>query len=214
MPVEGPQFPVNLIVKGRRCLVVGAGPIAARKAESLIVCGALVVMVAPEVSDAAAILETAGQVEIVRRRYEADDLQGAWLVVTATGDREVDAAVFADATSRHIWVNSADDPDRCSFTLPAVVRQGPVMVTVGTGGHSPALAAWLRAKLTDEIGPEYAVLADLLAMAREQVRGSGRSTEGLDWPSVIDSGMLELIRRGEIPLAKERLQAWLSSSSE
>jgi precorrin-2 dehydrogenase/sirohydrochlorin ferrochelatase len=214
VPVDGPQYPVNLVVAGRRCLVVGAGRIAARKAEGLLACGADVHLVAPDVGDEAAALEADGVVTIRRRAFEPADLDGAWLATTATGDPAVDGAVSAAAEARRIWVNAADDPDHCSFTLPAVVRQGPVMVTVATGGHSPALATWLKRHIADELGPEFAVLAALLAAAREQVRESGRSTEGLDWLSAIDSGMLELIRRGEVPLAKERLQAWLSSSSE
>jgi precorrin-2 dehydrogenase/sirohydrochlorin ferrochelatase len=214
VPIDGPQYPANLVVAGRRCLVVGAGRIAVRKAVGLLACDAIVQLVAPEVSVEAAELERDGRLTIRRGPFAADDLDAVWLVVTATGNPEVDAQVAAEATERRIWCNSADDPANCTFTLPAVVRQGPVMVTVATGGHSPALATSLKQHIAAELGPEYAVLASLLAEAREQVRGSGRSTEDLDWPSVIDSGMLEHIRRGETPLAKERLQAWLSSSSE
>lgn len=214
MPVEGPQYPVGLILGGKRCVVVGGGAVAARKVRGLLHCGADVVAVAPAVGDEIAGLAEQGTVTLRRRPWEPADLDGAWLVVTATGDTAVDAAVHAEAERRLLWCNAADDPSHCSFTLPAVARQGPVVVTVATGGRSPALAVWLRDQIAAGLGPEYEVLADLLAEAREEVRGCGRSTEDLDWPAAIDSGMLELIRRGEVPLAKERLQAWLSSSSE
>jgi precorrin-2 dehydrogenase/sirohydrochlorin ferrochelatase len=133
--------------------------------------------------------------------------------VTATDDGDVNRAVFEDGEARRTWVNAADDPRSCSFTLPSVVRQGPVMVTVATGGHSPALATWLRRHVEGELGPEYAELAGLLAEARADLQAAGRSTEGLNWLSAIDSGMLELIRLGDVGRAKERLQACLSSSS-
>lgn len=211
MPVEGPQYPANLVLTGRRVLVVGAGAIAARKVDGLLACGADVVVVAPVVGDAIRALAGSGALELLERAYRPDDLDAAWLAVTATDDPEVNRAVFEDGEARRMWVNAADDPVSCSFTLPSVVRQGPVMVTVATGGHSPALATWLKRHVAGELGPEYAVLAGILAEARSQLQAEGRSTEGLNWLSAIDSGMLELIRLGDVGRAKERLQACLSS---
>ena len=209
MPVDVPLYPVNLLVAGRRCLVVGGGPVAARKAEGLVACGAVVHVVATEVG--AEVRALAG-VTWDERPYDRGDLAGYRLVVTATGVPDVDAAVFADGEAAGIWVNSADDPANCSFTLPAVVRRGPVVVTVSTGGHSPALAVWLKERIGAQVGPEYEVLARLLSEERDAVRAQGRSTEGMDWRSALDSDMLELIRSGRVQQAKERLQACLSSS--
>jgi siroheme synthase-like protein len=213
VPVEGPQYPANLVLAGRRVLVVGAGTVAARKIEGLLGCGARVVVVAPAVGDEVQALADDGRVELHRRAYRPGDLDGAWLAVTATDDPATNRAVFDDGEAGRVWVNAADDPLSCSFTLPSVVRQGPVMVTVATGGHSPALATWLRRHVASELGPEYAQLAGLLAEARAQLQAEGRSTEGVNWLSAIDSGMLELIRLGDVGRAKERLQACLSSSS-
>ncbi len=208
MPVDVPLYPVNLLVAGRRCLVVGGGPIAARKAEGLLACGATVHVVASQVGADMRALDVTWD----ERPYRTGDLAGSRLVVTATGVAEVDAAVFADGEVAGIWVNSADDPEHCSFTLPAVVRRGPVVLTVSTGGHSPALAVWLKERIGAHIGPEYEVLAGLLSEERDAVRAQGRSTEGVDWRSALDSDMLELIRSGRVQQAKERLQACLSSS--
>ena len=91
------------------------------------------------------------------------------------------------------------------------MRQGDLVVTIGTGGRSPALATWLRRRLTEELGPEYATLLDVLSDAREELRSEGRSTEEPDWQSAIDSGMLELIRAGRVDEAKEILRGCLSS---
>ncbi|HEX2738309.1 MAG TPA: bifunctional precorrin-2 dehydrogenase/sirohydrochlorin ferrochelatase, partial [Acidimicrobiia bacterium] len=123
----------------------------------------------------------------------------------------VNRAVFAAGEERGIWVNSADDPGNCSFTLMSVIRRGDLVLTIGTGGRSPALAAWLRQRLSDEIGPEYEILLGVLAQARESLRDSGRSSEDANWQGALDSGMLELIRAGRIDEAKELLQACLSS---
>jgi siroheme synthase (precorrin-2 oxidase/ferrochelatase) len=91
------------------------------------------------------------------------------------------------------------------------VRQGDLVVTIGTGGRSPALATWLRRRLGDELGPEYETLLDLLSEARESIRASGRSSEEPDWQQALDSGMLDLIRAGRVDEAKELLRACLSS---
>ncbi|HEX3542869.1 MAG TPA: bifunctional precorrin-2 dehydrogenase/sirohydrochlorin ferrochelatase [Acidimicrobiales bacterium] len=210
MPVEGAQYPVNLILTGKRCLVVGGGPIAARKVAGLLACGADVHVVAPAVSPELAALPVA----VEQRPYREEDLAGNRLVIAATNDAALNRTIYQQAEQQSIWVNSADDPASCTFTLPSIIRRGPVMVTVSTGGRSPALATWLKRRLEEEVGSEYEVLVDLLSTTREDMRAAGRSTEQADWQSVLDSDMLELIKAGHTSVAKERLKSWLSSSSD
>ncbi len=207
MPVDGAQYPVNLILGGKRCLVVGGGPVAARKIAGLLACGADVHVIAadpgPEVSALGVAVET--------RPYRPGDMVGYRLVIAATNDRALNRAIFTEAEAAGTWVNSADDPASCTFTLPSIVRRGPIMVTVSTGGRSPALAAWLKHRIAGDLGPEYQVLADLLSSVREDMRAAGRSTEEADWQSVLDSDMLELIKAGQVSVARERLTSWLLS---
>jgi len=209
VPVRAPLYPVGLVIDGRPCLVVGGGRIAARKVEGLRACGAIVHVVAPSVSDD---IKAMAGVTYRERPYETSDLDGMRLVITATGDRAVDQRVFDDAEAAGVWVNSADDPDRCTFTLPATLRRGPLLVSVSTGGHSPAMATWLRDRIRDRVGPEYEVLLELLSDARGELHAAGRSTEDVDWHKALDSEMLELIRAGLITEARERLRSCLSSS--
>jgi siroheme synthase-like protein len=205
-----PAYPVNLMVAGRRCLVVGGGPIALRKVIGLVEAGARVHVIAREVSTDIRALE---DVTWEERPYRPGDVAGFRLAVSATDDPEVNRTVLEDAETHGVWLNSADDPENCSFTLPAVLRRGEVSIAVSTGGRSPAMAAWLRDQLATSIGPEYSVLLDLLAEAREAVRRHGLATEGLDWHRLLDSDILEVIRGGRIERARELVQAWLSSSS-
>lgn len=204
-------YPVNLVVTGRRCVVVGGGRIAARKIDALLAAGADVRVVAPEVGPEVRAWADDGRLTLDLRPFAPADLDDAWLATTATGVPAVDRAVFEAADARRIWVNSADDPAHCSFTLPSVVRQGDLVVAIGTGGRSPALATWLRRRLGDEMGPEYATLVDVLSEAREELRAAGRSLEDPDWQSALDSGMLDLIRAGHVEEAKEILRACLWS---
>jgi siroheme synthase-like protein len=206
--VELPQYPVNLVLEGRSCLVVGGGGVARRKAEGLLACGAAVTVVAPEVDPQLAALP----VRIERRPYEEGEAAGYRLVIAATGDPAVNQRVYDDGEAAGVWVNAADDPERCSFTLPSVMRRGPLQVTVSTGGHSPAMAAWLRRRIEAELGAEYEVLLRLLSEIRATIQGAGGSTDEVNWTSALDSNMLDLIRAGDIGKARERLEACLSSS--
>ena len=208
MPVAHPQYPVNLVLTGRRCLVVGGGRVAARKVEGLLACGAQVHVVAPAVGEEVRALEGPG-LTWEERTYRPGEVAGYRLAITATDDGQVNWAVFADGEAHGVWTNAADDPAHCSFTLPAVVRRGPIMVAVSTGGHSPALATWLRRRLSDDLGPEVSVLAGLLGEARTRVRATGRSTEDLDWQALLDGGLLALLVAEGEDAARARIEAWL-----
>jgi precorrin-2 dehydrogenase/sirohydrochlorin ferrochelatase len=202
-------YPVNLLVAGRRCVVVGAGRIAARKIESLLAAGAEVRVVAPEVGAEVREWADAGRLTLEERPFAETDVEGAWLVVTATDVPEVNRAVFVAGESRRIFTNSADDPANCSFTLMSVVRRGDIVVSIGTNGRSPALATFLKDHVRDEMGPEYETLLELLSEAREEIRSTGRSSEDSDWRAAIDSGILDLIREGRESEARELLRSCL-----
>jgi precorrin-2 dehydrogenase / sirohydrochlorin ferrochelatase len=202
-------YPVNLVVEGRRVLVVGGGRVAAGKVRGLLDAGAVVTVVAPEVDVEIARLD----VTVERRRYEPGEVAGYRLAITATGDPEVNQQVFDDGEAAGMWVNSADDPERCSFTLPSKVRRGDLLLTVSTGGRSPAVSAWLREELESQFGPEYETLLDLMANERARLRSEGKSTEHPGWRMALRSGMLERLRDGDVAGAQELLRACLSSSS-
>jgi precorrin-2 dehydrogenase/sirohydrochlorin ferrochelatase len=204
------QYPVNLVVEGRPCLVVGGGAVAAEKAAALVGCGAEVHVVGERVGPEVRALPVTWE----ERSYSVGEISGYRLAVAATGSPSTNKAVYDDGEAAGVWVNSVDDPDNCSFTLPAIIRRGSLMVTVSTAGRSLAVASWLKERLGAEMGPEYGVLLDLVATEREAVRARGRSTEGLNWQKALDSDMLELIKNGQVADARERLQACLSSSSD
>jgi len=202
-------LPVNLLVRGRRVVVVGAGRVAARKIEPLLDLGAEVRVIAPAVGAEVRAWADQGRCSLAEREFAPGDLDGAWLAFTATDDPAVNAAVHAEGEAARLWVNSADDPANCSFTMMSVVRRSDLVVAVGTGGRSPALAAHLRRLLNEELGPEYEVLLDLLSEAREAWRASGRSSESADWQRAFDSGIVDLVRAGRVTEAKELLNSCL-----
>ena len=202
-------WPVNLLVRDRLVVVVGAGRIAARKIEPLLELGARVVVIAPDVGPEVAAWRDSGRLVLHERGFRPSDLDDAWLAVTATPDGDVNGAVKRAGDERRVFVNSADDPAHCSFTLMSVVRQADIVVAIGTGGRSPALATWLKRHVQGEMGPEYETLLGLLSEAREELRSGGASSEDADWQRAFDSGILDLVKVGRIDEAKELLRTCL-----
>ena len=194
-------YPVSLDVGNRPCLVVGAGPVAARKARALVECGAAVTVVAPSLSEEMEALEPVLHA-MDRRPYRQGDASRFRLVVTATGIPDVDAAVFADADAAGVWVNSADDPAHCSFILPAVHRDGAVTVSVSTGGLSPALASWLRDLIADQWDGHLGTLARLLGEARGRLRAAGLPSDSVDWTALLDGPLPALVQSGDLERAR------------
>jgi siroheme synthase-like protein len=151
-----------LDLRGRDCLVVGGGSVAPEKAQGLLECAAAVTVVAPEIDEELRTLA----VRLVERPFEPSDLDGRILVIAATDDRSANAEVSRAAGARNLLCNVADDPELCSFILPAIVRQDPIVVGVSTGGASPALAQRIRRDVAGLIGPEHAQLARRLEALR------------------------------------------------
>jgi len=181
-------YPVALDLHDVTVLVVGAGPIAARKVEGLAAAGAAVHVVAPDVCPAIEQAVRDGHVARLHMRpFESDDLEGVKLVITATGVAEVDADVAARATAAGIWVNAADQPADCTFILPAVARNGPLTISVSTDGASPALAGRLRDRAAGLLSDDVVDLAGRLSTQRADIRSGGGSTEDHDWHDTIDA---------------------------
>jgi siroheme synthase-like protein len=183
-------YPVFLDLHRVPVLVVGGGRIGARKADGLVAAGALVRLVATEVSG---YVERSKFDDIRERAFEPSDLDGMRLVVTATGDETVDASISATARSRGIWTNAADQPVDCEFILPAIARRGRVTVAVSTDGASPALARELRNVIDEFLTDEIGTLAESLAAERAAVQASGASTEDIDWTQRVRTGIAEAV---------------------
>ncbi|MBA3281368.1 MAG: bifunctional precorrin-2 dehydrogenase/sirohydrochlorin ferrochelatase [Acidimicrobiia bacterium] len=208
------RYPVLLDLSGQRCLVVGGGPVAERKVRGLLVVAADVTVLAPTATEGLVRAASAGRVRWLRQAFDADVISATparWrFVVATTDDPGVNHQVVVAATHAGIWVNDASAPDGGPAALPAVHRDGPLTLTVSTGGVHPGAAGWLRDLAAGSIGPEHLAALDLV----DEVRAASPEAGRPDWRAAVDSGMLDLIREGRVAEAKERLQACLSSSSD
>ena len=172
------SYPVFLDLNEMPVLVVGGGRIGARKAEGLIAAGAKVRLVAAEVSE---FVDRVAMAEVREKPFDETDLDGVRLVVTATGDFDVDQEISIAARRREIWTNAADQPVDCEWILPAITRAGRVTGAISTDGASPALAGYLRDRLAEILDDRVAEIADILAAERKAVQDGGGSTEDIDW---------------------------------
>jgi precorrin-2 dehydrogenase / sirohydrochlorin ferrochelatase len=188
------DYPILLNLQGRLTVVVGGGAVGLRKVRGLLDAGARVRLLEPR----GCSLKAAG-LEVLRRSYRAGDLHGAMLVFIATADRQVNAAVRQEARAAGILVNDAAAPAQGDFSLPAVLRRGELLVAVGSGGRSPALAGCVRDLLAAQIGEEWGVVLELIAAWRQKHLTAGEKTEynSRVLRQLLNAGLPALIASGD-----------------
>jgi siroheme synthase-like protein len=162
-------FPAFLKLDGRRCLVVGAGPVAEEKIAGLLLTGARLHVVAPRATSQIQRWARARTIRWSSRTYRSLDLGGVFLVIAATGSPDLHARIYREARRRGILCNVVDDPDHCDFYYGAVVRRGALQIAISTGGHSPALAQRLKKEIQQEFGSEYESWLAELGKARKKL---------------------------------------------
>ena len=205
-------YPVFLDLTDRPCLVVGGGPVAEAKVEGLLAAGARVTVVSPTVTARLAGWAAEGWLLHLAREYRAGDVEGRRLALVATDDPAVTRAVVAEGRARSVWVNAADEPARCDFILPAVIRRGRLVVAVSTGGASPAAARAIREELEGYLTEEHAALVELAAEAREDLRRRGVSPGPAGWRGALDERLRRLIADRRYRQARARLAGSLESA--
>jgi precorrin-2 dehydrogenase/sirohydrochlorin ferrochelatase len=162
-------FPIMVRLESRKCIVVGAGEIAAAKTTTLLGCGAQVTVIAPHATELIQQQAREGKLSWRRGEFVAADLEGAFLVIAATNSPAVNEEVFRAGKERGVLCNVVDDPEHCDFYYPAVVHRGALQIAISTGGHSPALAHRLRVELERQFGPEYEAWVEEVGRRRREI---------------------------------------------
>jgi precorrin-2 dehydrogenase/sirohydrochlorin ferrochelatase len=163
-------FPMFVKLEGRHVLVVGAGSVGEAKIESLLATDASVHVVAPKATPRVREWAREGRIEWEARNYRTADFAGIFLVIAATGSPELHDEIYAEARSRGVLCNAVDEPKRCDFYFPAVVRRGELQIAISTGGLSPALAQRLRKELEQQFGPEWEEWVAQLGRTRDELQ--------------------------------------------
>ena len=205
-------YPIYLDLRGRRCLVVGGGPIATGKVRGLVDAGAVVTVVAPESGADVAAWSEAGRIVWHRREFRSDDLDAQFLVYAATDDRDLNASIYRIADQAERVANAVDDLDHCNFIAPAVARRGSIQVAVSTAGNSPALAKQIRDRVHDEVlTDQAATLATFLGGWRPEVKrqiGTYARRQEL-WEGVLEGCLPALLAAGHEAQADEAMREYL-----
>lgn len=180
-------YPINMDIRGRRCVVVGGGRVAQRKVLQLLRAGGSVRVVAPRVTARLRALAARGRIVLVERSYRKGDLGRAALAFAATDSEDVQRRVAADARRQRIPLNVVDVPHRCDFTVPAVLRKGRVVITVSTEGAAPYISALVKRLIDAKLGRDQVRLFDALVTARRMLVAMKRKGSGINVERSLDA---------------------------
>lgn len=208
-------FPVFLDIKKRRCLLVGGGDVATRKGRLLFKAGAVLRVVAPEISAELRTLVIQSQGELIERAYQSTDVDDCVIAIAATDNDSLNKKISQDAQARYLPVNVVDSPALCTYITPAIIDRSPLIVAVSSGGEAPVLARLIRAKLETLIPASYGRLANLASQWRERVKArfSDTDTRRKFWEKVLQGPAAELMLNGQEEAAHQRVSTELAADS-
>ncbi|MDF2714165.1 MAG: siroheme synthase [Paenibacillus sp.] len=208
-------YPIMTDLTGKRCLVAGGGRVAERKIGGLLDADAEVTVVSPEVTGRIALWETQGRIAVIRREYESGDGNGAALVFASTDSSEANRLVWEDAVSRGQLVNVADQPELCTFVVPAVWRHGHLLVAVSTSGTSPMASSRIRDRIEAAIGDDIDAFLEFAAEYRvivlSRVGDHGERKRLL--AELFSDEALDAVRAGEWEGLRSRMAAELDRAA-
>jgi len=189
-------YNISLKICDKPCLVVGGGDVAERKAGRLLDFGASVVVVGKTLTPGLETMKKESRINHIEADYDNAFLDDAFLVIGATDRDDVNADISRDGREKGILVNIVDDPDKCDFVLPSLLKQGDLLIAISTGGKSPALAKKLREEMEQHFGTEYRTLLEVMGQLREKLVVKGRSSDENRrlFESVVHSDILKHIR--------------------
>lgn len=170
-------FSICLKIQDKKCIVVGGGRVACRKVKTLLDCGARVAVISPDLTDCLQELHEEKKIHWLRKKYSTGDLADAFLVIAATDNPDVQAAIYAEAEKNNTLLNVADVPKWCNFILPATLNRGSFSIAISTGGKSPALARSIRERMEDDFGREYELYIEILGMLRPMVLDGQKTSQ-------------------------------------
>lgn len=198
-------YPVYIQMQGQPCIVIGGGKIAEGKVDGLLDVQAKVTIIAPQLTRHLHDLVKQGQITYIPREYQPGDLTGAFLVICATDQHEINHQVWQEATANRQLVNVVDDTPRCNFIAPSILRKGDLTIAISTSGKAPALAVRLKEQLHKELGPEYERFLALAGELREPLAHHipDFETRKALWYELVDSEILDVLAEGNETKARE-----------
>ncbi len=201
-------YPINLDLEDKSCIVVGAGEVAKRKVKRLLNCGAKITLISPKISGALKKIAQNNKIKIKNRGVNLRDLAGAYLVVCASCDRKVNSSISSYCKKKAILVNVVDSPRECNFILPSIIARGDLIITISTGGLSPALSKKIRQDLEKRFGTEYGKFLRIMKKLRPQAIKKIKNVKSRKdfFKKVLSPGIFSLLKKNNEKQALKELK--------
>ena len=198
-------YPIYLQLQDQPCVVIGGGKIAEGKVDGLLAAGGRVTVISPDLTPHLQELVKRNEITLLARRCQPGDLTGAFIVISATDQSEINHQVWQEASAHGQLVNVVDDTPHCNFIAPAILRNGDLTIAISTAGKAPALAVRLKERLQKEIGPEYERFLELAGQLRDPLSQHVPDFEARKaiWYELVDSDALSLLAQGDESAAVE-----------
>ena len=197
-------YPVYIELREQPCVVIGGGKIAEGKVEGLLAAHANVTVISPDLTAHLRELVEEKKITYFARAYQPGDLTGAFMVICATDQAEINHQVWQEASANRQLVNVVDDTPRCNFIAPSILRKGDLTIAISTSGKAPALAVRLKERLQRELGPEYERFLELAGELRQPLAQHipDFETRKALWYELVDSEILDVLARGDETAAR------------
>ncbi|MCT6698016.1 siroheme synthase CysG [Rheinheimera sp. 4Y26] len=205
-------LPIFTDLTGKAVLLVGGGHVALRKARTLLSAGAVLTVVSHQFEAEFYAWQQQQKARLIQGDFADSQLAGHWLVLAATDDDAVNAAVHQAATARQIWVNTVDDQDKCEFIFPSIIDRSPILVAISSGGTAPVLVRRLREKLETLLPQHLGPLAELVGSFRSKVQQKiqGFAQRRQFWEKVFNSNIVSLVQKQQLDAAEAELRQSLN----
>lgn len=202
-------FPLCLDLDGKKVFVIGGGKVAERKVIPLLDCGADVTVISPSITEKLRNLFKKGKLRYLPKAYKRGDLKGAFLVISATGEKGINMEVSEEAESRGCLYNVVDNPEASNFIVPSSVKRGGLLISISTSGASPALSKKIRKELEKRYGREYSLFLNLMEGIRKRLlkeMSSERKRKKI-FHSLANSDLIRVIKKSGILAARRRSES-------
>lgn len=199
-------YPLFLNIKDKKCVIVGGGEVSYRKIKGILNCGAKIIVISPEFNKKILRIAKDKPIKLIKRRYRKTDINGASIVIAATGNKELNKRISEDSKKVGALVNVVDDIRRSDFISPSFFRRGNLTIAISTGGKSPIIAKKIRERIEESFSDEYKILINLVGDIRSQLKKEGINISTKRWESAIDiDSLLDFLKRGEYKEARDSL---------
>ena len=209
-------YPVLLDLKDKRCVVIGGGKVAERKATSLVRAKALVTVVSLELTESLQQMAEKKKIHYINACFKERHLDGAFLVIGAVNNPKINHHIFKAAAKKNKLVNTVDSPDECNFIVPSIIKQGDLMISISTGGKSPALAKKVRKQLENQFGKAYKDFLSFMGKLRQRIIAQFPDTKYRNkiFQALVDSELLDLFKKGLKKKAEKKAEEIINRFSK